>query len=254
MAKSKRLKKKQQKKAVEKQLSKKGYTKKQVKSASQREKEKALKAAKLSERGKARTREMIKIGVPVDIRKKVSRTTAEAKYQSLIKPYKKIYQSKRRVSDRAKELPNQITFKAHTSDAGVLILWRDVTENVGKKFINGLNDEAQKIFEEQGIGYLYRSAYGFSQIKVGEIGQYQVIVTPPADLYRTMAQYPSYIKIYYGAGERYEKLLMKIRTMLIALYQEETKREFLTDLVMAFEKVNNDVAKKIKTDFDLELK
>lgn len=246
MAKSKRLKKKQQKKAIEKQLSKKGYSKKQVKSASQREKEKALKAAQLSERGKARTREMKKLGVPAHVRKQVSRTTSEQKYQAIIHDYKVTYK-------RKKEINKNVTFKSHSQNAGVLILWRDVTENVGKEFIDAVNQQSEEIYIQQGAGEIYRSAYGFSQITVGEIGQYQVIVTPKSDLYRTLSQYPGYIKVYYGRGERYEKLLMKIRTMMIALYQDYTKREFLTDLVMAFEMINPDVAKQISADFDLEI-
>jgi hypothetical protein len=155
-------------------------------------------------------------------------------------------ESQKRYRERKKEKE-----KALAGGHKVLILWKDVTENVDKEWLHGVIEGYKDLKQKD----LLSTAQGWRKMTFGEIGQYRILTLPPEDYHRTMEIYGvdelGFYRVYFGTGANYKHLLQIINGMFLGLYQSSEKGDFIRSLVRAFEKVNPPVAERLRKDFNV---
>lgn len=247
---NKRLKKKHQQKQTVSLLERAGLGKKEVKTY----KNKPQQVAKLpqvkkivakearNERARLRNKELSSLGFSTkDISK--MRYWGENKYQEAIKKKQKAIRQKERRKQKAKEQKT-----SHSGGLKLLILWKDVTDNVGDEFLGDvLQDNQYKVY-----GDLVEDSKFFMNQTFGEIGQYTNLLIREDELNNTLRMYPGWTKVYFGNGKQYQKLLTKINFMMLALYQDYTKYLFMTDVIDKMSIINMKTAKRLAKDFDIQ--
>jgi hypothetical protein len=155
-------------------------------------------------------------------------------------------EAQKRYRERKKEKE-----KAIAGGHKVLILWKDVTENVDKEWLHGVIEGYKDLKQKD----LLNTAQGWRKMTFGEIGQYRILTLPPEDYHRTMEMYGvdelGFYRVYFGTGANYKHLLQIINGMFLGLYQSSEKGDFIRSLVRAFEKVNPPVADRLRKDFNV---
>lgn len=248
---NKRLKKKQQQKQTISLLEQVGLPKKEIKQYRNRPEaakkipavKKKLKSDAVNERARRRNKELTALGYSTK-EIQAMRFWGEKRYNEALSKKQKQLEAKRK---------RELKKKQGGKDAGglkLLILWKDVTENVGREYMEDMLQE----FEGRSAGDLLHSANGWRNMTFGEIGQYANLLIPEKDLYKTLSQYPDYTKVYYGAGIRYNQLLEKLNFMMLGLYQAFTKELFLKDVILKMAQINRKTAERLAYDFDIRIR
>lgn len=254
---NKRQRKKQQGKQNVKQLEQLGINRKQaerVKNKPQqvkvivKQRNKEIKAEKRKATANERSKQIQELGFKVKDHA-AKRYWTEEKFQEWYKKEekkKKHREAQKRYRERKKE-------KEKTLAGGhrVLILWKDVTDNVDKDWLHGVIEGYKDLKQKD----LLSTAQGWRKMTFGEIGQYRILTLPPEDYHRTMEIYGAdelgFYRVYFGTGANYKHLLQIINGMFLALYQSSEKGDFIRSLVRAFEKVNPPVADRLRKDFNV---
>lgn len=139
------------------------------------------------------------------------------------------------------------TSNANAGGRKLLILWKDVTDNVGREFMENVLDKNGQFRATDPLAM----AQHFSTQTFGEIGQGEAFLVEPEQLNATLRQYPGWTKVYYGTGQRYNQLVEKLNFMMLGLYQATTKQIFLTQVIQKLAIINPGAATRLADDFDI---
>jgi hypothetical protein len=256
---NKRQRKKQKAKQNVKQLEQLGVNRKQaerVKNKPQqvkviiKQRTKEIKAEKRKQTANERSKLIQELGFKVKDHA-AKRYWTEEKFQEWYKKEekkKKHRESQKRYREKKKQKQKSKDKRFTSGGNKVLILWKDVTENVGREYLEDVVDS----YQGQSLDYLLDSARGWRDMVFGEIGTWSINIITDMELYQTMRMYEGYEKVYFGNGTQYKKLIEKINFMFLAIYQSVKKDMFLRELIDAFLYVNPPVAQRLATDFQIE--
>jgi hypothetical protein len=257
---NKRQKKKQQAKQNVKQLTNLGVNRKQAERVKNRpqqvktivkQRNKEIKAEKRKATANERSKLIQELGFKVKDHAAKRYWTDEKFKEWYKKEQKKAKhrEAQKRYREKNKEKLKQKSKGKRPAAGGqkVLILWKDVTENVGREYL----EDVVESYQGASLETLIDSAKGWRDMVFGEIGTWAVNIVTDSELYQTIRMYEGYEKVYFGNGTQYKKLLEKLNFMMLAIYQPVKKELFILEVIDAFLYVNPPVAQRLAKDFEI---
>ncbi|EJL42514.1 hypothetical protein PMI08_03165 [Brevibacillus sp. CF112] len=129
------------------------------------------------------------------------------------------------------------------TDEYLLLFWQDLIGFSDDYSVHG----HKGIFKHMTANALMRSARGLIELDFGEspASLYEAIVTRQKNKAIQMYSREGYHLIYEGKGKRIKELLVAINTMLVLLYDSQTKLTFLVDFLEKLRPFNPKLAERI---------
>lgn len=260
---SKRVKKKQQKRELEKRLQQTGlFSKKEIKRLSKsdrsrieeviKQREKEQKVKERNERARRVYRSLINEGVDPKTARKM-RYMSQDKIDAFLQERRRAYVE----AHKKKEKKQRKKIDRKKPDKTLLIFWRDkndyTTDPENFEYV-------VSTYKYVSVEYLILECRAWLPVNGGEIGDYMVLTTSDPQGYKRFYTgvergfYSEWILAYEGYGDmrRYRELLIKVCVMLQHLYYATQKMAFVLDLIRELAQINDKTARRLQKDLRIQ--